>query len=559
MLHLIKEVRDIGRFNEIVSVLFEEGFDFLIAKLNLGQFVPLGKKLRLKLKKKDDVKPEVRLRKTLERLGPTFIKFGQVLSVRPDLVPMSYSKELEKLQDKVQEFSFDEVKETIEKELGKKLNELFRSFEKEPIASASISQVHRAVLKTGEKVAVKVQRPDVRKIMEIDTEIMFYFARLLEKYSEKLREYRPVKIVSEFKQWTEKELDFRLEARNAKRFYENFRGSKTIYIPKIYDGWTSERVLTLEFIDGIDAHDVKEIKKNKIDFNTVLKNGFNATLKQVFVDGIFHADPHPGNMIVMKSGYLALIDFGIVGYFDEKLKNKSIDLVYGIVENDEELIMETLMSMGMEGSDVNYEELKADISYIIQPLQHSSMKDVKLSRVLEEILDIALKHRLRMPASFVLFGKTIMTLEGIALEYDPEFKIVETTKPFIEKLIIQRKSPVYMWKNFMHEMTKYRKFAEEFPEKADRVLDRLQRGKVKVDIEDTDIKKLSLEMDRSSNRIAYGLLIAALLITSAILINVQKGPTILGIPFLAFFSFIFASMFSLVLFISIVRERFRHW
>src|SRR3989344_5879132 len=279
MLHLIKEVRDIERFNEIVSVLVEEGFEFLIAKINLGQFVPLGKKLKSKLKKKEDVKPEVRLRKTLERLGPTFIKFGQVLSVRPDLVPISYSKELEKLQDRVEPFPFEKVKEIVEKELGKKISELFRSFEKEPIASASISQVHKAVLKTGEKVAVKVQRPDVRKIMETDTEIMFYFAKLLEKYSEKLKDYRPVRIVSEFKQWTEKELDFRLEARNAMRFYENFRGSKTIYIPKVYNGWTSERVLTLEFIEGIDAHNVKEIKKSGIDVSSMLKNGFYAALK----------------------------------------------------------------------------------------------------------------------------------------------------------------------------------------------------------------------------------------------------------------------------------------
>ena len=556
-LHLIKEVRDINRFNQILLVLFEEGFDLMLSKINLRQYIPITK--RFKPKKENDLKHEVRLRRTLERLGPTFIKFGQLLSVRPDLIPIEYSKELEKLQDKVPEFQFSEVKSTIEKELGKSLEHLFLHFEKKPIASASISQVHRAILKNGDKVAVKVQRPDVKHLMETDIEIMFYFANLLEKHIEKLRRFRPVKIVNEFKGWTEKELDFRLEARNAKRFAQNFKGSRTVHIPKVYDELTSEKVLTLEFIEGVELHNIKEIRKRKLDFNQIIKNGFEAVMKQVFVHGIFHADPHPGNMIIMRNNVIAFVDFGIVGYFDEKLKNRCIDLLYGIVEQDEELIMETLVSMGMESNDIDYEQLKSDIGFVVQPLQHAPIKDIKVSRVLEEILDIALRHGLRVPAPFVLFGKTIITLEGVAIEYDPNFKLVETTKPFIEQLIAKRTNPIYIWKNLVHNMHKYRKFAEEFPEKAERALDRIQKGTIKVDIEDTDIKTLSLEIDRSSNRVAYGLLIAALLITSAILIQVEKGPTILGIPFLSFFSFLFASILVFTLFISIVRERFRHW
>ncbi|MDP3764986.1 MAG: AarF/ABC1/UbiB kinase family protein [Nanoarchaeota archaeon] len=559
LFHLIKEVRDINRFNQILIVLFEEGFDLLLTKVKLRHHIPLTKRLKSKLKKSQDIKPEVRLRKTLERLGPTFIKFGQVLSVRPDLIPKEYSKELEKLQDSVPEFPFSEVESIIEKDFGKGIEHLFLHFEKKPIASASISQVHKAILKNGEKVAVKVQRPNVKHIMETDIEIMFYFANLLETHAEKIRRFTPVKIVNEFKDWTEKELDFRLEARNAKRFYQNFKGSNTVHIPKVYDELTSESVLTLEFIEGIELHKIKEIKKRKLDFNEIIKNGFNAIMTQVFVHGIFHADPHPGNIIVMSKNSIAFVDFGIVGYFDEKLKNKCIDLLYGIVEQNDELIMETLVSMGMESDDINYEQLKSDIGFIIQPLNYSTIKDIKISKVLEEILDIALRHRLKVPAPFVLFGKTIITLEGIAIEYDPNFKLIETAKPFIEGVIAKRSNPFYIWKSFVHNMNKYRRFAEEFPEKAEMALQKIQTGSIKVDIEDTDIKTLSLEIDRSSNRVAYGLLIAALLITSAILIQVEKGPTILGIPFLSFFSFLFASILVFILFISIVRERFRHW
>ena len=552
-------MRDIKRLNQILLVLFEEGFGLMLDRIKLRQHVPVAKRLKSKLRKDEEKKPEVRLRKTLERLGPTFIKFGQLLSVRPDLIPKEYSKELEKLQDKVPEFPFGEVKAIVEKEFGKNIEHLFLHFEKKPIASASISQVHKAVLKNGDKVAVKVQRPNVKQIMETDIDIMLYIANLLERYHEKIRKFRPARVVNEFKEWTERELDFLLESRNAKRFYQIFKGSKTIHIPKVYDDLTTEKVLTLEFIDGIELHNINEIKRKKINFNQVIKNGFDAVMTQVFVHGIFHADPHPGNIIIMPNNKIAFVDFGIVGYFDESLRNKCIDLLYGIVEHDEELIMETLIGMGMDSEEIDYAQLKSDISFIIQPLQGSSIREIKISRVLEEILSIALRHKLRVPASLVLFGKTIITLEGVALEYDPNFKLVEATRPFIEKLIAKRTSPLYVWKSLVHNVNKYKRFAEEFPEKAERALEKIQKGTIKVDIEDTDIKKLALEIDRSSNRVAYGLLIAALLITSAILFQIEKGPLIFGIPFLSFFSFLFAVLFMLALIISIIREKIRHW
>jgi ubiquinone biosynthesis protein len=556
MFHIVKEVRDIKRFNEILVVLFEEGFDFLISRIGLSDKIPVMSKL--KPRKNDKPKPEVMLRRTLERLGPTFVKFGQLLSVRPDLIPKEYAKELEKLQDHVEPFSLDIAKQTIEQQLGKKANEIFSDFEKKPIASASISQVYKATLKTGEKVAVKIQRPDIRRIMETDIEIMSYFAGLLEKEVEAIKRYKPSKIIAEFKDWTERELDFKLEARNAKRFLHNFESSKTVKIPKIYDDFSNDKVLTMEFIDGIELHDITSIKKAGLDSSTLIKNGFDSLLKQVFIDGIFHADPHPGNMLALKDNRIAFVDFGIVGYFDEKLKSRCIDLFYGTVMQDEEAILETMLGMGME-ADTDYEQLKSDIGFIMQPLKDSDIKDIKISKVMEEVLDIGLRHQIRVPAPFVLFGKTIITLEGIALEYDPDFKLLDNSRPFLEKLIAKRSSPAYIMKSFAHNMHRYKKFAEEFPEKAEKALDKIQRGTIKVDLNDSDVKKLALELDRSSNRVAYGLLIASLLITSAILMNIEKGPTVMGIPILSFTSFIFASFFVLVLFISIVRERVRHW
>ena len=251
MFKLIKEVRDINRLREILTVLFEEGFDYFIRKIKLKHKIPLTKRVKARIEKKKTLSLEKRLRLTLERLGPTFIKFGQVLSIRPDLIPKTYIQELEILQDKVPEFSYKIVEQQIKKELGKDIKEIFLKFEKKPIASASISQVHKATLKDGKIVAVKIQRPDVKKIMDSDIEIMFYVAKLLEKHIPKIRKYNPVKIIEEFAKWTEKELEFKKEALNAKRFLRNFSRDKDIKIPEIFDEYTTNRILVMEYIDGI--------------------------------------------------------------------------------------------------------------------------------------------------------------------------------------------------------------------------------------------------------------------------------------------------------------------
>jgi len=393
---LAKEVRDIKRLKEILSVVFEEGFDFLLQKVRLKHKIPLTKRVKARLEKKKKYTVEKRLRLTFERLGPTFIKFGQVLSVRPDLVPKSYVKELENLQDKVPSFPYDIVKEIVKEELGKNIKEIFTNFEKEPIASASISQVHKATLKDGSKVAVKIQRPDVKKIMEADVEIMFYVAKLLEKHIPKIKKFNPIQIIEEFWKWTEKELDFRKEAINAKRFARNFSRDKEIKIPKIYDEFVTNKILVMEFIDGFELHNVKEAKKKKINLKPLIEKGFEAILTQVFVHGFFHADPHPGNIIITKDKKIAFVDFGIVGHFDEELKTRSIDIFYGVIDNDTEKVVDSLIWL----SDVevkNKEELDDDVREVLETLQDTNISKVKVSYALEEIMSLALNYGLKIP------------------------------------------------------------------------------------------------------------------------------------------------------------------
>jgi len=550
---IIKEVEDIKRFNQIILVLFEEGFGYLLDKIKLKHKVPIKKRVRSKLEKKKIVKPEVRLRLTLEKLGPTFIKLGQILSVRPDLIPKEYVKELEKLQYEVPSFPFNEVEKEIKEEFGKPINKIFSSFSKKPIASASISQVHKAVLKN-KKVAVKVQRPKIKEIMERDIEIMLYIARLLDKHIKGIRKYNPVGIVEEFADWTKKELDFRIEAKNAKRFYQNFKGSKTVYIPKVYDEFTTSKILTLEYIDGIEIHNIETIKKRKINLNNLLKNGFNAILTQVFVHGFFHADPHPGNILVLKNK-IAFVDFGIVGYFDEDLKRKSLDLFLGVVEQDANKVVNSLLEMGVvEEASIDKYALKMEIHDKIEPLQGSKIKDIKISRILEDVLNIAFNYNIRLPMAFILFGKTIVTLEGVALKFDPDFRITESVRPFVEDIVKRRYSPKELMTNFIDSITKFRRFATKLPEQTEEVFRKIQKGNIKVDIEDTDVKQLSLEIDRSSNRMAYGMIIAALLIAGALVMQVSM-PSIIGMPIITFICFLSAIILGFMLFISVLRER----
>jgi len=550
MLKLKKEVRNLKRLNEILLVLFEEGFDYLVNKIRLKKNIPLKKRLRKA--KKENVPTEVRLRKTLERLGPTFIKFGQVLSVRPDLVPKNYIRELEKLQDEVPPFSFDEVKNLIESELKKPLNQVFSEFEKKPIASASISQVHKAKLRNSQVVAVKIQRPNVKQTMEEDTEIMLYIASLAEKHIGGAKKYEPVNIVKEFREWTKDELDFKLEARNAKVFALNFKDDPNVVIPEVYNDYTTEKILTLEFIDGIELNKIEELKKSKPNFNLVIRRGFEAVLTQVFLHGFFHADPHPGNIFVTKNNKIAFVDFGIIGVFSQDLKEKAVDLLYSVVFHDVDKLTSVLVDMGLEG---DIRKFKEELREVIEPMEVTSIDEMKLSRVIEEVLHIALQYKLKMPLQFVLLGKTIITLEGVGLEYDPKFRLVDSARPFIENLMLRKLNPVNMFHNFLKNSLKFKKFAETFPDEATKALQKIQKGTIKVDISETDIKTLSVEIDRSSNRIAYSLLITAFIITGALTINVDIGTKLFNIPIISFLCFSFGAVFAIMLFISILREK----
>lgn len=516
----IRNFHDLKRLEEILLVFMEQGFGVLINKIKLNKHVPLHKRL---ISKKCQNPDAVRLRKSFEKLGPTFIKFGQLLSLRPDLVPYDYVLEFEKMQDKVPVFPYSQVKSIVEKELGISLSKYFKSFDTAPIASASVSQVHRAVLKNGKKVAVKVKRPDVDNLMKTDIRIMHHLANLLDSRVGDLKQYKLPKIVEEFERWTNKELDFNIEASNAKRFRSNFRNSKDIVIPAIYK--STKNMIVMDYLDGIPLHDFSKIKKKYKDTHRILSKGYSAIVKQVFEHGFYHADPHPGNILVLNSGKLGFLDFGIIGTFDEKLKLISAEIFYGILDNDIDRVAGAFMRFGVS-KNIDEFEFKQQLQDLFDPLLYSKAEDVEVSLILEHAISLASRYNIHVPRDYVLFGKALVTLEGLSIKYDPGYNFIRMTKPVLRTIMLKKYSPENIKKTVKKNALAYSELLSDIPEKAGRFLDTISKGAIAVDIEDKDVGTLSKEMEKSAGNIALGFIVAALIVGSALIWQIETQPLI---------------------------------
>ncbi|MBW3003363.1 AarF/ABC1/UbiB kinase family protein [Candidatus Woesearchaeota archaeon] len=537
VIDLIRNFHDLKRLEEILVVFAEEGFGILIDKIKLSKHVSLGKRLKSKIRSKNNA--PVRLRKAFERLGPTFIKFGQILSLRPDLIPYEYVLEFEKMQDKVPEFSFNQVESMITKELGS-ISKNFKSFDKKPIASASISQVHKAVLKNNNKsVAVKVKRPNVEGIMKTDIRILEHIAKLIDHHVPELRKYRLPKIVEEFSSWTARELDFKIEAANSKRFRNNLKYQKDIIIPKIYRD--TKNVLVMDYIEGIPLHEIQTIKKKYGDIHALVYKGYRCILRQIFEDGFYHADPHPGNWLILKGAKIGLLDFGIVGVFNEDLKKISIDIFMGLIDNDPHKIARAFMKFGVS-KRFDESEFKQDLTELFESMYYSDIREIEVSGVLENAINIARKYGIRIPRDYVLFAKTIVTLEGIALKYDPKFKFIAMSRPILKNIVMKRYSPKNVGKAFKKTAEEYADLFMEFPSRTSKFLDSISKGALAIDIEDKDVSSFGAELEHSAGNIALGLIVAALIVGASWVMEFPSQFRILNISWVSFTGYAIAAV-----------------
>ncbi len=551
MTAFVRKIQNLKRLRRILHVLAKYGFGYLTGRLSKN----ISRLPRFKLSGKRDVSgmsPPLRVRKSLEELGPTFIKLGQMLSTRPDLIPINYCREFEKLQDDVPPSGYEEMAAQIKNELGKEPGELFREFSKEPLAAASLSQVHYAVLKSGEDVAVKVQRPRIETIMTADLELLHFLARLAEKYIEESRFYNPVRAVNELKTVVQKEMNFQTEASNIERFRKNFEDDDTVYIPRVYHEFTGKKVLTMEKIRGIKASNVTGIEEAGLDRKQLAVNGARIILKQMFEHGFFHADPHPGNIFVLDENKIAFLDFGQVGRLHRSTRAQVANMLIGIFDKDPEEVAETFAAIGMVPENIMNFEM--DIEDLVSRYYGVPLGEWRIGEFLADLMSVVLSNRISLPPDLFILTKSLITIESIGRELDPEFDMAVEVKPFVEKLIRSRYDPRVMAKQARKFSSSGMRLASNLPGDVSEIITKLKKGTIRIEFEHQGLDNFILHMDKVSNRISFSLIIAALIIGSTFIMTTDKGPMLIEFPLIGIIGFSAAAIMGLWLVVAILRS-----
>lgn len=541
---------NLARFSQISRILVRHGFGFVfdlrrdrLERQNLQELVAPNFGMRL--------------RQALDDLGPTFVKFGQLLSTRSDVLPEGVLTELQKLQDTVAPMPFERAQRIIEIELGQPVDEVFDWLDPVVLGSASIGQVHRAVLHDGEAVAVKVQRPEAQGRVESDLELMRDFANFLDRRFGRRLFIDVPGLVAEFEGVIRRELDYNTEAENARRFHINF-SETAVVIPRVYRGYSTSRILTLEYIEGTRFHDIRPLSLAPSERRRVAVMGADAIFKMAFVDGFFHGDPHPGNLILTPKGNLALLDFGMVGYMSQGDIEALSRLFIAVIQRDAAAALR-----GLEGLGVRYEpEVRADL---VQDLRDFLFKysgltvgEVTLGQALSELISLVRRYRLRMPPVFPLLTKALVTAEGISRSIDPTLNVYEIARPYARRLLNQRLQPEHVLETARERALEYARYVEEYPEQLRQLLTELEDGELEVQLRHRGLDDLGGEVDVLANRLVFAVVTGALLIGSSMIgAFVQEGPTVpfLGVSLVSFIGFSVASVMAAIVLIVIYRSK----
>lgn len=547
--------RHISRYGEIISVLVKYGFGDLLSRINLEKYLSFGNKvLKIRRKKKiEEISRWDRIRFAIEELGPAFIKLGQFASNRPDILPAGLIESLERLQDSVVPFSGDEAVGIIEKEFGLPVEKMFHRFCKEPFASASIAQVHRAELMNGKEVAVKVQRPRIESIIAIDLEIMYHLASLIEKHIHAAEIYNLTQLVEEFAGAVQKELDFTIEALHIEHFINNFSDDKTVFIPEVYHNYSSRKVITTDFVIGIKVSNVKGLLEAGLNPKLVASRGADIILKQIFFFGFFHADPHPGNILVKEDNIICFLDLGMTGIITPTSREKLSLIILGIVEKNPRKIVKVLYTM----SDIqkeNREDLEYEIAELIQEYSSRSLRNINIGDVLHRLSRILSVHQLRVIPGFYLLVKALVTIEGIGYRLDPQFDFMAHLKPFASRLIREQLSPIHLANLGYGSLIDLFYFARDFPSEAMDVFQLAKSGKMKFVFEHQGLEPVMRRFDKFVNRIVFGLVLASLIIGSSIVVLSDMPPRLYGLPVIGIAGFIAAAIMGFWLLISILHH-----
>lgn len=552
-----RNIRSIRRYRTILGILIKYGFGHVVEQLNINYYVELGRRFVTLGKAPREIErlsvPE-RLRLAMEELGPSFVKLGQIISTRPDLIPREYTDEFRKLQDDVPPEKFEAIQDVIKKEFGLTPDELFATFDPEPLAAASIAQVHRATLESGEEVVVKIRRPKIEVVLETDLDILTGLAYLVENHIETEMIADPLAIVREFRRVINRELDFSREGHTIDRFRENFREDKTFSVPNVYWKFTGHTVLTMDYLEGVKVSEIKQLETAGYDPSVIAKRGADVFLKQVLEYGLFHGDPHPGNVFILPENRIAMLDFGMVGHLDDTLKYQLVDLLVSLTERDVDHIMHQLLFSGEIADETDRRQLKRELSEFIDENYEIPLRMLKAGRLLTEFVEILQRHRIKFPPDLILLGKALVTMEGIGRQLDPEFNMIAHLKPFVERMLRERMAPGNVTKEAIRTSHSYFKLFRTLPGDIKEFINRINRNRFKVTLEHKGLDKLISDLDRSSNRISFSMLVGSIIIGSSLVILTDKGPQLFGFPVLGLLGYSIAGILGLWLAIGILRS-----
>jgi ubiquinone biosynthesis protein len=512
--------KHLDRYRQIAEVLADEGLNTLADASGLSRLMPRTRAAR---RRPDLLTPEQHVRQALERLGVTAIKAGQALSTRTDIVPPTLATELRKLQDEVSSEPFEIVRAVVERELEQPLEAAFRVFSTEPIAAASIGQVHRAELPDGTVVAVKVQRPGVREQVETDLDIGLTQARWVADHVHELGNLDVVGLAEEFADAIRGELDYVREARSAERLWRAFADDETVAFPRVYWSHTTSRVLTLEYFEGVRMNRPEALEAAGFDRVALAQRGIDCYLRQIFEIGYFHADPHPGNFLAMPGNRVGFTDFGRVGTISEESRERFIDLLWAAVNRDHELATDTFLALS-KSTQIDETALSKEVQRLIGKYHGRELGLIDPAQLFREILNLVRVHRLSVSNDFSLAIATLGLLEGVGTMLDPAFDFAQTATPFVERLMKERMRPEELFERFVRSWRRSGRFLESLPSSVDRLMRRASRGEIRVGFAIRDYQGLVDELHELVNRLAFALVVAALVIGASTLIGVTGVP-----------------------------------
>ena len=548
--------RQLRRLREIVTVFVRYGFVDVVGRLHLAPYLALGRRVLFPWRRGvagGPLTPPQRLRLAFQDLGPTFIKFGQALSLRADVLSADLVAELARLQDEVPPLEPGQAEAAVEAELGAPLNEIFCRFDRTPLAAASIAQVHRATLAGGEEVAVKVRRPGIAAVIESDLAVLGQIARLAERYLADAELYRPSNLVEQFARSIRRELNLAREGRTIDRFRENFAGDPTVRFPKVHWSCTTSGVLTLEYMPGIKISDTVTAGSG-YDVPLIARRGADAVLKQILLHGLFHADPHPANIFVLQGNVICFLDFGNAGRLERPMREALAGLLESLVRQDAERLADGLLAIGRPLGEVDTQEFRQDLVEMLDVYGNMTLRDLSISELLRDAFAAMARHRLQFPSDLLLLVKAFLTIESVGRQLDPSFKLADHARPLVERVLKERLTPSAVAARVGELGHEAAAALQAVPRDLVEIVRKARTDRLQIQFVHRNLEHFVQEMDRSSNRLSFAVVIAALIVGSSFIFQSNAGPHVFGYPALGLGGYLVATFLGVWLAIGILRS-----